>query len=185
VAELENWREELEAVVQEARFLTQNLNDMQFNWHPTGDRWSMAQCFDHLDKVGLMVLPRMESEIAATPPATSGEFRVWRPTFPERLFIQTVGPNARFKVEVPKPYIPAPQGSVSEVMASFFGVNDRILACMEQAEGRDLRRIKIASPIANFLRLSLGAWFAATVAHTTYHVGQAKQAKAEPNFPSA
>ncbi|HLK56462.1 MAG TPA: DinB family protein [Chthonomonadaceae bacterium] len=184
MAELDDWQEELGALVQQARFLTENLTDAQFNWHPSPDRWSIAQCLDHLNKVNLLLLPRMESEISDALPLAPDAFRVWHPSFLERLFIQTVGPNARYKAEVPKLYIPAPEGTVKDVMHTFCEANDRILACMEQAKGHDLRRIKVTSPVSGLVRMSLGAWFASAVVHTEYHIGQAKAVKAEPGFPS-
>ena len=185
MAELEDWREELEGSVQQARFLTEKLTDAQFNWHPAPDRWSMAQCLGHLNRVNLLLLPSMERAIPLAPIESSAEFRVWHPTWIERMFIQTSGPNARFKVDVPKPFIPDPEGTLNEVMETFFAANARIFACMEQAQGHDLRRIKVASSLSPLIRFSLGAWFASSVVHTQYHVGQARQVKSESGFPAA
>jgi hypothetical protein len=44
-------------------------------------------------------------------------------------------------------------------------------------------RARVVSPVTRLLRFSLGAWFAATVAHGWNHLRQAQRVRADPRFP--
>jgi hypothetical protein len=48
---------------------------------------------------------------------------------------------------------------------------------MERAEGLDLARIKVATPISRFLKISLGAMFEQAAAHERRHIEQARRVR--------
>ena len=48
---------------------------------------------------------------------------------------------------------------------------------MERAEGLDLARIKVATPISRFLKMSLGAMFEQAAAHERRHIEQARRVR--------
>ncbi len=50
---------------------------------------------------------------------------------------------------------------------------------MTRAEGIDLARVKVRSPVLWLLRLSLGQWFALIAGHQKRHLWQAGQVKRE------
>jgi hypothetical protein len=62
-----------------------------------------------------------------------------------------------------------------ETVEEFRGLQDQFASCVGQAEGLDLRRIRVASPAVPLLRISLGAWFEATIAHEERHLRQAER----------
>jgi hypothetical protein len=55
---------------------------------------------------------------------------------------------------------------------------------LRQANGLDLSRSKVRSPVASWLYFPLGIGFAATIAHEQRHLWQARQVMREPGFPS-
>jgi hypothetical protein len=48
---------------------------------------------------------------------------------------------------------------------------------LERADGLDLRRIKVATPISRFLKMSLGMMFAQAAAHEQRHLMQARRVR--------
>jgi hypothetical protein len=48
---------------------------------------------------------------------------------------------------------------------------------LERADGLDLRRVKVATPISRFLKMSLGAMFAQIAAHERRHLEQARRVR--------
>jgi hypothetical protein len=48
-----------------------------------------------------------------------------------------------------------------------------LLHQLARADGLDLRRVKVATPISRFLKMSLGAMFAQIAAHESRHLDQA------------
>jgi hypothetical protein len=50
---------------------------------------------------------------------------------------------------------------------------------IEQADGLDLKRVKVVSPISSFLKFSLGMTFAQAAAHERRHLAQARRVLAK------
>lgn len=57
----------------------------------------------------------------------------------------------------------------------FLALQDELAEHVNEAEGIDLRRLRLSSPAIPLLRISLGAWFEATLAHERRHLSQARR----------
>ena len=62
-----------------------------------------------------------------------------------------------------------------EVIDEFLALQDQLSTCVVDAEGLHLRRLRLPSPAVPLLRISLGAWFEATLAHERRHLKQARR----------
>jgi hypothetical protein len=71
-----------------------------------------------------------------------------------------------------------------EIAERFLHTQRELLRMASEAEGLDLARVKVASPANRLLRLSMGIWFAATVAHAQRHFEQAARVVREEEFPA-
>lgn len=185
--------EELGEIAAEARHLTDGLSEAALNWTPPGnnDPWSVGQCLDHLNRTGGHLLPRFEAAIRE---AKAQGVRARRPEAPlrfnliERLFIKMMQPGSGSsgKVPVPKLYEPDRSGALTGAVAEeFLTLQERLKASMLEADGLDLERIKTTSPVSRWAKMSLGAWFTATVAHEHYHLHQIAEIRDMPGFPDA
>ncbi len=174
--ELVEHRNAFRTIKQEAVTLADGLSPAAFNRAPAPGAWSAGQCLDHLNGAGYQLLPRLEAalqETQATGRHADGSFR---PGWIERLFIRLNGPEPPFKLPAPAGYRPAAGGLDPEhVVTRFTTLQDRLIDCTEAADGLDLS-IKIPSPASRWVRLSLGAWLAATAAHEERHLRQARRA---------
>src|SRR6185369_3963570 len=64
-AEIESDSDQLLSIRQDALGLMSGLSDAQFNWQPGPGRWSMAGCFDHLNKsAAQLFIPNIDAAIA-------------------------------------------------------------------------------------------------------------------------
>ncbi|MCU0491072.1 MAG: DinB family protein [Chloroflexaceae bacterium] len=184
-AELQNYFDQFNAITHEVRGLTAGLTDEQWNWSPAPKEWSLAQCVDHLNVVHGLLVPRFAAGIAqgrARSWLSTGDGPVRHGAF-ERLFIKSLQPDGMTSMQAPGVYRPAQQPSIPEVLPRFLELQQRLVACVQEANGLDLKRIKVRSPAVVLVRISLSAWFAATVAHGWNHVGQAQRLAAAPGFP--
>ena len=64
---------------------------------------------------------------------------------------------------------------MTAIMPTFLHVQSMFQLQMQRAEGLDLARVKVATPISRFLRMSLGAMFAQAAAHERRHLEQARR----------
>lgn len=178
-AQFEAWRAALQEMPKLAEAVTDGLTDDQFNWHPAKDRWSVAQCLDHLNRANGKILGKLEEGVLianSRGPAPAGP---WRPGFLERFFIRIVGANAPWKSPVPPDFVPGEHASRDEVLPLFTQHHERYVACLDEVDRAGLMRLKVPSAVTPLIKVSLGTWFAATVEHDSYHLGQAEQVRKE------
>ncbi len=192
IPELEQRREDYEAAKRRVRDLVDGLEfgDEDFKWRPgegegRGERWSIAECVDHLLVMGKRMVPRLEAAIEEGHAKggrrlSSGPFRYgalgnW--------FVRLTG-DAELppkKVKVPRIYRPAPppDRSLADSVIEFDFLQDQLIELAERADGLDLKRIRVTSPVSRLVRLSLGQWLELCAAHQRRHLWQAERVKDE------
>ena len=86
-------------------------------------------------------------------------------------------PASRGTLSTPSVFEPQEAGTLYplETINEFCGLQDQFSSCVVAADGLDLRRIRVPSPAFPLLRISLGAWFEATLAHEKRHLKQAQR----------
>lgn len=184
--ELRSFHEEFRFVQQDGRRIVSGLTDEQFNWRPAPDRWSIAQCLDHLNVTGYLLLPRLEEAVHRARALRWLNDQPLRYGWVGNWFVKSMqpGPNMR-KVKTPTPYVPSTRAAIDEVLPRFGRLQDHLMSIVEEADGLDLSRIKVASPVTRLLRINVGAWFAATAAHERRHLLQAQGVKEVAGFPAS
>ncbi len=177
IPELESYFSEFELIKAEAQKIADELSEQQFIRKPEGGGWSVAECLSHLNVLGEQLLPRIEQAVDQG----HNQGRYGAPPFRygmiSRLFIQANSPSPQKKIKTMKSYNPLPVDELNKtsVISTFVDLQDGFRIQVEKANGLDLKRIKVTSPALPLLRLSLGAWFAATVAHEKRHLKQAER----------
>lgn len=163
-----------------------DLSAEQANWRPAAQRWSIAQCLDHVCIVTAAVLPGLEAAVAdarASGATAPGPFRYgWL----GRWFLASQTPGSRRGARTPGVYSPAAtEIDAAAVWARFEAVQARFGAVIEAADGVDLARVSVPSPALALLRLPIGIWLLALPQHTLRHLAQAQCVRDEPRFPAA
>lgn len=183
-AELEGYNDQLLSVRQDAVGLMSGLSDAQFNWQPDPGRWSMAGCFDHLNKsAAQMFIPRIDAAIATANARGLKSHGPFAYSAFERWCVRTNDAPAKMRFKAPKVIQPGSQRSVEEVRAEFVRWQDALADRLRQADGLDLRRTKEKGPLP-LIKWSLGAFIQLMIAHERRHVWQARQVRQDPAFPA-
>jgi hypothetical protein len=176
-SELTAYQQQIEEIKAEARELTQGLDEARFNWRPAADAWSIEECLSHLTMVGQWELRAIEEAVergrerglTAVGPFEYGAV--------DRFIIDMTRPPVRAKVPAPRRFVPLHGQPVTAILPTFLHVQSQFQLLMERAEGLDLARIKVATPIARFLKMSLGALFEQAAAHERRHIEQARRVR--------
>jgi hypothetical protein len=182
VAELETYQDQLLSIRQDAEGLMASVSDAQFNWRPAPTRWSMGECFQHLNICAAQLfVPRIDRAIAAARSqglTSPGPF-----VYPamQRVFLRTSEPPPRIRFRAPASVKPAQLHPIATVRQEFLEWQERIAARIEQADGLDLRRATAPSPMPLW-NWSLGTFLAVTLAHERRHIWQARQVRNDPAF---
>jgi hypothetical protein len=70
-------------------------------------------------------------------------------------------------------------------VAAFRAYQVQYIDRLRQANGLDLGRARVRTPVATWLRMSLGSGFALLAAHERRHLWQARRITQMPGFPSS
>jgi hypothetical protein len=183
--ELETFREAFEQIADEGDALAGTLTNDQFNWHPPSGGWSVAQCIEHLNVTARLYLPNLDEGIAeAIRRGLYGE-GPFRYGWLGRKAVQSQEPTTKRKYKAAKAFMPPPARPRAESMAAFRAYQVQFIDRLRQANGLDLSRARVKSPVISWLRLQLGMGFALVVAHERRHLLQARNVVNDPAFPAA
>jgi hypothetical protein len=183
VSDLEDFRRLLEAVNVDARDLTSELTDAQFNWRPAPGQWSIAECLDHLTRTGRVAVGHIRETLEDARRRKLYSRGPFRYGMLGQMIVRSMGPRPRMKLKAPAVFKPRPDLPRAEVERDFFALQDELLGCIRESNGINLKRAKVTSPVTKLLRLSLGQEFALLIAHEQRHLWQARQVRANPQFP--
>jgi hypothetical protein len=209
--QIDEFRREFERLSQEADALVAPLSDEQFAWQPAsagraGERpdgrswlgrplrglsrrgepvrgWSVAECIDHLNVTARLYLPQLDEGIAnAIRQGLYGEgpFKYW---WFARVFVRMLEPPPRMRVKSPAAFQPPPARTRREIMAAFRAYQVQYVDRLRQANGLDLARARVRSPVVSWIQVPLGTGFAAMTAHERRHLWQARRVLDAPGFP--
>jgi len=182
-AELEGYLDQLLSIRQSAPGLVAGLRSAAFNWKPAPARWSLAQCFRHLNETARNSLPVLETAIIdAHAHNLKGDGPFAYPLL-ERLFVWGMENRPPIPREGSKGR-PAHARGLYRRRHDKMAYQDRLAELITAADGLDLRRTRHKSPAIPLFTYSLGTSFAATLAHERRHLWQARQVRTAPSFPA-
>ena len=181
--EIEAFRKEFEQISADADALVAPLSDRQLVWQPAPDSWSVAQCLDHLNSTARVYLPMLDEGIANAIKRGMYAPGPYSYSWVGRLLVHHFGPTTRVRVKTMKPFQPLEGRSRHEIMAAFRAYQVQYVDRLRQANGLDLARARVSSPLARWLRFPLGSAFGLMAAHERRHLAQARRVIGTPGFP--
>lgn len=175
-AQLQELTEQLEEIGSDAHVLLSGLTDAQLWQRPPAGGWSVGECLAHLNTVGRLYLEKLEPALAkahAEGVTGQGPFRVG---LIGGFFARSQEPPVRLKLKAPRAFAPVsePQAGVTE---AFLALQDALRSLIERADGLDLGRITVSSPITNLLRLNVFEAMSVVLAHERRHLWQAARVR--------
>jgi len=183
IVELEEYYKQFGRISEDAHELTEGLSEAQFTWRPEPELWSIQECFAHLTIVGQQEVRAIERAIedAKSRGLTGGG--PFRYGWLERTILRNTEPPVRRRLPAPRRFRPVHGQPVTAILPTFLHVQSQFQHLVEQADGLDLARVKVPTPLTRLLRLSLGITIAQAAAHERRHLWQARAVRHNPGFP--
>jgi len=182
--ELNSLIQSVRTIADDARSSFGTLSAAQLNWKPSAERWSVAQCFDHLIASNKGYLPIIESVRGGTKKKTFFERLPVLPGLAGKLLLKSLDPASPRKLKAPKNFEPAQSNISASVIDDFVAQQEKVIEGMKSTSHLDLERIVITSPAASFVTYSLMDAYRIIVVHERRHFQQAQRVTAEPGFPA-
>jgi len=158
------------------------LTPAQLNWKPSAERWSVAQCFDHLLTTNKGYFPIIENVLAGQK-RTFWQSMPLLPGLGGRLLIKSLDPASTRKLKAPKTFQPTQSDLDVSVISDFINQQHKIAEKMKATEQLPLEKIVISSPALAAITYSLMDAYRIIVAHDDRHFQQAKHVTEGQNFP--
>jgi len=169
----------------EAKRLSADLNQQQLSWTSAPDKWSIAQCLDHL----AVTSAEFESYFTAATKRGREKWPVssaiaYKPSLLGGWLIKQVVPEATRKVRAPKVFRPSQSPAIDGALEKFLDQQAEFLRLVREAKGLDYNKTRVRSPVTPLLRYSLADAFVITVVHGWRHLAQARRVCETPGFPT-
>jgi hypothetical protein len=160
------------------------LSAAQLNWKPSPDRWSVAQCLDHLVTTNASYFPTFEQVLGGRHAPTLWQRMPWLPRVFGRLVRQAVHPDSVRAHKAPAIFGPASSGIDADIVTRFVDQQARVIDVLTRSAGLDLDATIIASPVSALVVYSLFDAFRIVVTHEQRHVNQAIRVTETDGFPA-
>ena len=177
---------ESERNTETARAVASDLTEVQLNWKPAPEQWSIAQCLEHLaistngfDKYFQLALERARTKpsVASPPP--------YKPSMMGGWLAKYVAPASPRKLPAPKIFRPPAGSSIDKSLDLFVGAQTKFIDFVKRCAGIDYNKTRLRSPVTPLMRYSLADAFVITVLHGQRHLAQARRVREMPEFPRA
>jgi len=167
-----------------ARQLVSGLSEAQLNWKPAPDKWSIAQCLDHLavgsEKFGPYFTDALARGRKKWPVSTAPAYR---PSWMGGWLIKQVTPVTGRNLSAPKVFRPS-ESSIQGALENFLEQQARFIQFVKETDGVDYNKTRLRSPVTPLMRYSLADAFVITVVHAQRHLTQARRVRETSGFPN-
>lgn len=172
----------LESAQSRLRRLTDGIPESAWNKRPGPDRWSAAECVEHLNITTRAYLPRLRDALAKAREGRRPPKKHYRRD-PTGWFLSTmIGPlrqvgKFRFlRVKTMPDFVPKPDLSRTQVLSDFVRLQGELISLVKSADGLAIDEVKIVSPFGERGRYSAYSAFVIVARHEHRHLQQAEEA---------
>lgn len=159
------------------------LSRDQLNWKPAINRWSIAQCFDHLITTNATYFPEFDLVLTGQKKTAVMERVPVLPKLWGKLLIKSLDPKATRKLKAPSRFQPSASDIPGSIIEDFVAHQRRVAGSMEATKDLNPERVIITSPAASVITYSLMDAFRIIVVHEQRHFQQARRVSEEDGFP--
>src|SRR5262245_11325658 len=174
---------EIDVVARDAEAAFSRLTARQLNWKAAPDRWSVAQCFDHLIVINRVMLDGMARALEPTRHKSFIERVPGLAWIGGKFMIRALSPSSPRRLPVPAAAAPSTSDLGAHIISEFVGAQTAMRERLQALEHRDLARATMVSPFASVVAYSVLDACRIIVAHERRHFEQARRVMESPGFP--
>jgi len=142
------------------------------NWKENSDKWSVLECFEHLNRYGDFYIPEITNRIQAAPTNTSST--LFKSGLLGNYFAESMLPKEKLnKMKTFKSMNPAGSQLDKSVIEKFIRQQKQMLDLLAQSRKINLAKTKTAISISKWIKLKLGDTFRVVIYHNYRHLVQA------------
>ena len=172
----------LESAQSRLRRLTDQLPESDWNRKPAANRWSAAECVEHLNLTSRAYIPLLRDAIASAGEIRHSPTKHYRHDALGWFLSMMFGPLrhlGRFKlvrVKTTPAFVPKPGRSRTEILSDFVRHQGALISLVRSADGLPIDRVRIISPFGGRMRYSAYSALVIVSRHEHRHLEQAEEA---------
>lgn len=175
-------RSALDRIARDADETFGRLNVRQLNWRPAADRWSVAQCFQHLVTANDLMIESTKDALENAPRS------VWQriPLVPSACgwaMIRSQAPGAKGKYTAPTKAQPTTSDVPGDIIPRFVDQHRDVAAWLQTLDDDRVKRVVMVSPFVRIITYSVLDGFRLLFAHDCRHFEQARRVTQSSGFP--
>ena len=172
----------LDSAQSRLRRLSDKLSDGDWSKRPGPDRWSVAECVEHLNLTSKAYVPLLRDALARAKKVGGAPRKHYRRD-PVGWFLSTmIGPRRRFgkfrmmRMPTTPAFVPKSGRSRSEILSDFVRLQGELAALIQSGDQLPLDKVKIVSPFGGRLKYSAYSALVIIARHQHRHLEQAEEA---------
>lgn len=162
--------DELKKLTDDVRDQFGNLSFEHLNYKPHPERWSILECFEHLNRYNRYYLQAIEKAFERSGPFVDEEIKS---TWIGKKSIAMMEPSNRKKQKTFRHMNPLNSALTSDVLDHFLNDQNRLLTLLEKAKHININSKLIPIEFFRLLKMNIGEGFQFVVVHQHRHVLQA------------
>jgi DinB family protein len=176
----------LESAQSRLRALGDKLSDSEWTRRPSPERWSAADCVEHLNLTAAAYVPRLRDALARAGETRGAPTKRYRRDALGWFMALMVGPMRHLgkkrigRVKTTPRFVPEGGKSREELLSDFVRLQAELIAVVRRADGLPIDKVRIVSPFGERMQYDAYSAIVIIARHEHRHLQQAEEAAGQP-----
>ncbi len=180
----ENFINDAESFLTEIRKL-ETLNNQQLNWKPSMDKWSIAECVDHLTVTNKLYLDKIEYQLSLKKIHCDDSKELVRHKILGKLIIKSVDPSNLKPTKTFKVFYPTSSQYDNSVLKNLIETELKLIHIVKNSVNSNFNNYIISSPVSGIIKENLCDVFEIIRLHNKRHLLQIDKLLSLAQFPGS
>jgi hypothetical protein len=174
----------LESAQSRLRRLSDKISDADWRKRPGPNRWSAAECIEHLNLTSKAYVPLLRDAIARAKKIGGAPRKHYRRDPLGWFMSMMIGPLRHLgkfrigRIKTTPKFVPRTERSRSEILSDFVRLQGELAALIRSGDQLPLDRVKIVSPFGERMKYSAYSALVIVARHQHRHLQQAEESAA-------
>jgi hypothetical protein len=163
------------------RTLTDTLSDSEWSGKPAADRWSPAECVEHLNLTSRAYLPLLHDAVARARKMRGARKSKYHRDTLGWFMSKMMAPRHHRKIPLPavkttNDFVPKGNRSRTAILSEFVQLQGALVTLIQSADGLPIDKVKIVSPFGGRMKYNAYSALVIIERHEHRHLQQAEEA---------
>jgi hypothetical protein len=180
---IQNCTKNTESIIGRVLKTFSHLSEIQLNWKPHPDSWSVGECLSHLINSNNLYLNKFQTVLISYPSDQAKDFP-YKQSFMGKLIAKGVDPTNVKKSKTFKVFLPDSSDIQKNIIDDYTNASEKLISLARKMIHIDLKKVRLRSPVNLLINLNLGDPLIIIPKHDERHLNQAERVMSQKEFPT-